>query len=90
VLAPDLTAPIQIRYRVADPVQRLRLCVYDARGRLVRVLANAPRTAGTYTQAWDGLNDRGGRSSAGVYIVWLQAPGASDTRKVVVLPEPNR
>jgi aminopeptidase YwaD len=89
VLAPDRVGPIQIRYRVADPVMRLRLGVYDARGRLVRVLANASRVPGTYLDTWDRRNDRGERVSSGVYILGLQAPGASDSRKLVILPEPS-
>ena len=87
VLTPSREDPIQIRYRIADPVPLLRLCVYDVRGRLVRVLANASRVRGTYLETWDRRNDYGERVNSGVYILGLKAPGASDARKVVLLPE---
>ncbi len=56
---------------------RYRLCVYDAVGRLVRVLADAEYAVGNYWVEWDGTNARGERIGAGTYVCRLEGPSGS-------------
>lgn len=51
----------------------LRLCVADPAGRLVRTLADGPREAGPYVFEWDGRDDRGAETPAGIYLYVLHA-----------------
>ena len=62
---------------------RVRLQVLDARGRLVRTIADGALPAGDHRWAWDG-RDAGGRACpTGVYLARLTVDGgASATRKL--------
>jgi len=68
----------------------VRLVLYDARGRLVRTLAEGPREAGEYETTWNGTDDRGRRVAAGTYLLRLRWRGASGqaerTTRVVMVP----
>lgn len=68
----------------------VRLVLYDARGRRVRVLAEGPRQAGEYEATWNGTDDTGRRVAAGTYLLRLTWRGASGqverTTKVVMVP----
>jgi flagellar hook assembly protein FlgD len=62
----------------------VQLSIHDIRGRLIRSLVSEQRTAGQYSEMWNG-NDRSGRSVAsGVYLIRLQAGQDLVTRKVVI------
>jgi hypothetical protein len=59
--------------------------VYDASGRLVRVLADGEYPAGEHEVVWDG-RDREGRSvSAGVYFCRMRSGDVERERKMVIL-----
>jgi len=61
------------------------LRIYDAAGRVVRVLVEGNRPAGTYAELWDG-KDNGGRAVAsGIYFYRLDAGSFTQTRKMVLL-----
>ena len=61
------------------------LRIYDAAGRVVRVLVEGNRPAGTYAELWDG-KDNGGRAVAsGIYFYRLDAGMFTQTRKMVLL-----
>jgi len=51
-----------------DRAQNVRLDIYDARGRLVRVLHDGALVAGRNELQWDGRDDRGMKSASGVYF----------------------
>jgi hypothetical protein len=55
---------------VAAPV---RLAVYDAMGRPVRVLVNGVRPAGSHAVGWDRRDEQGRRLAAGTYFCRLVA-----------------
>jgi spore coat protein H len=61
------------------------VAVHDARGRLVRRLAEGPVASGPLYLIWDGRNERGLPVSAGVYFIRLQTTGQASTRRVVLL-----
>ncbi|MGD1047742.1 MAG: FlgD immunoglobulin-like domain containing protein [Candidatus Krumholzibacteriaceae bacterium] len=61
------------------------LRIYDATGRLVRVLVKGDLSAGRYAEPWDG-KDNGGRAVAsGIYFYRLDAGTFTQTRKMVLL-----
>jgi hypothetical protein len=55
---------------------RVRLEVYDAAGRLVRVLLDADLPAGGHQAVWDGRNAAGQAVASGSYLARLQACGS--------------
>jgi flagellar hook assembly protein FlgD len=74
------TIPIHL-----DRAGRVKLVVYDVRGRRVRTLAAAPFEAGTHRIEWNGRDGAGKNVSAGVYFVTLSADNKVTTREVVRL-----
>jgi hypothetical protein len=61
----------------------VRLDVYDACGRLVRVIASGPDQAGYHTAVWKCTDERGRAVAEGAYFVRLVADGVTLTSKVV-------
>jgi len=61
------------------------LRIYDATGRLVRVLVEGARSAGTYATIWDGRDSRGVAVASGVYFCRLDAGAFTETRKMALL-----
>jgi hypothetical protein len=61
------------------------LRIYDAAGRLVRVLVNEPRDAGRYVEEWNGRDNAGRSVSSGVYFYKLSAGAFTETKKMVLL-----
>jgi hypothetical protein len=61
------------------------LRIYDIKGRLVRTLVSGSRTAGPYSEAWNGKNDAGDEVSAGVYLYRLEASGQTLARKMILI-----
>jgi aminopeptidase N len=73
-----------IRFRLNEPAA-VSLRIYDAAGRLVRVLVEAPLSAGSHARAWDGTDSRGAEVSSGVYLYRLDAGSFSRTRKMILI-----
>jgi hypothetical protein len=66
----------------AGPVE---VAIFDVAGRRVATLLRTSRTAGRFTERWDGRDDRGLRAPAGVYLVQLIADGLQMARHVTLL-----
>jgi subtilisin family serine protease len=62
---------------------RVKLTLYDAGGRVVRVLADGAFTAGVHRLSWDGADTHGAPAPAGVYFARLVGDQGADTRKLV-------
>jgi hypothetical protein len=73
---------IRFGLRVRAPVS---LRIYDAAGRLVRVLVEEPRDAGRYSEDWNGLDNAGRAVASGMYFYKLKAGMFEETRKMVLL-----
>jgi hypothetical protein len=74
----------RITFGLKEPAA-VSLRIYDAAGRLVRVLVAGNRPAGNYSELWDG-RDNGGRAVAsGIYFYRLDAGSFSQTRKMALL-----
>ena len=61
------------------------LRLHDARGRLVRTLADGHREAGRHAFVWDGRDQRGLAVAAGVYYARLEAAGTSRVQPLVLI-----
>jgi hypothetical protein len=59
--------------------------VFDVSGRVVRVLASGPHSAGVHSVSWDGLNSAGARVDAGVFFVELAAGSNRSVHRVIWL-----
>lgn len=59
--------------------------VYDAAGRLIRILCQTPLGVGTHTLAWDGKSASGNRAEPGVYFLRLDTGAQSLTRPVILV-----
>ncbi len=75
----------RLRYRLDRPA-RLRVELYDVRGRRVSVLFTGNQSAGDHLLRWDGCDDLGKLLPAGVYLCRFSA-GASSlaVRKVLLI-----
>ncbi len=63
----------------------VRLDVYDAAGRLVRVLVDANKSAGRHQAVWNGRDGLGAQAASGVYFYRLDARSFTQTRKMILL-----
>lgn len=64
---------------------RVRLVVYDVSGRLVRVLVDEVREAGSHRVQWNGTNDRGERMGSGIYVCRLESGARRETRRMTLI-----
>jgi hypothetical protein len=77
---------LHVAYTVAasnDAAVSVRL--YDARGALVRELADGAAASGTHAIAWDGRDAAGRRVRPGIYFCELRSGSRAVTRRVAVL-----
>ncbi|MBU1702469.1 MAG: T9SS type A sorting domain-containing protein [Candidatus Eisenbacteria bacterium] len=61
------------------------LAIYGADGRLVRTLFNGTKEAGAHMVQWDGRNDAGHKTPAGLYFIRLQTPQGDRNGKVLIV-----
>jgi hypothetical protein len=73
-IAFGLSAPAHVSLRI-----------YDAAGRLVRVLVAGSRPAGTYSELWDGRDSSGHAVASGIYFYRLNAGAFESTKKMILL-----
>ncbi|MFQ5599404.1 MAG: S8 family serine peptidase, partial [Candidatus Krumholzibacteriia bacterium] len=64
---------------------RVRLEIFDARGRRVRQLVNGPMTAGVRAVFWDGRDENGRSVGSGVYVYRILAADWSAARKMTLV-----
>lgn len=62
-----------ISYMLPSRASTIRLRIFDAQGRLVRLLANAEFSGSSGTIIWNGCDDAGARVRMGIYIIFLEA-----------------
>jgi hypothetical protein len=63
---------------------RVRLEIFDLRGRKVKTLMDEVLSAGHYRVFWDGVTDRGVRAASGIYIYVLRAGERTFSRKMIL------
>ncbi len=64
---------------------RVRLLVYDLKGRLVRRLLDEERPAGRHEVTWDGRDDGGAGVASGTYLLTLRAGSHVARQKLTLL-----
>ncbi|MCK4537365.1 MAG: T9SS type A sorting domain-containing protein, partial [Candidatus Krumholzibacteria bacterium] len=74
----------RIVFAIGEPAN-VSLRIYDVAGRLIRVLVDERRDVDRYEEVWNGMDDRGGRVSSGVYFYRLVAGDQVRTRKMVLM-----
>ena len=79
-----LNPSTRIDFSLRGPAD-VSLRIYDAAGRLVRVLLDEPRKAGRYSENWDGRDSRGRSVASGVYYCRLVSGSFTATRKMILL-----
>ena len=62
----------------------MRLAIYDAQGRCVRVLVNGLKEPGREVVRWDGRDGFGRQQRNAVYLARMVAGGNTWTRKLVL------
>jgi hypothetical protein len=92
---PAVTALAGIYPNPFNPVTRVSfslkekghvsLRIYDVSGRLVRVLVNEIRDAGSYDTVWNGSNDGGRAAASGIYFCRMETKDYDRTLKMVLL-----
>jgi hypothetical protein len=73
-----------IKFDVPKP-GALSIKIYDAEGRLVKLLAQGTAEPGRYSVTWAGDDQGGNPASPGIYFVKMKAAGFSATRKATLL-----
>jgi hypothetical protein len=74
----------KISYGLSVP-GNVSLKVYDAAGRLVRVLVEGDRSAGQYAELWNGRDISGNEVASGIYFCRIDAGSFTQTRKMILL-----
>jgi hypothetical protein len=78
------TQSVRLIYRVNRP-DRVRLGIYDAAGRRVRMLLSEVAAPGAGSVVWDGRDDRGVQVDAGIYFGRLELRNTILSQRTVVL-----
>jgi hypothetical protein len=75
---------VQVAYVLREPGSPA-LGVYDAEGRLVRLLRSGEEAAGSHAATWDGRDAAGRPVPSGIYWVRLAGGGGEAAAKIVVM-----
>ena len=83
--APNPFNPaVQLRFELRRS-DRVRLEVFDLRGRKVHTVVDEELPAGSHAYMWGGEDDGARSVASGVYFVRLQADGVSQTSRLVLV-----
>jgi len=76
-----------IGYDVPETVEEahVMISIYDARGRMVRILVDEVKSSGNHQVFWNGESDRGEELSSGIYFYVMRAGEFVNTRKMILL-----
>ena len=74
----------EVRFELAEAT-RVRVNVYDVRGRLIRTLVDETRLSGPHAAVWDGTDNTGSTVASGTYYLRLIAGDRVETRKIALL-----
>jgi len=76
----------EIQFEVPEGTEgAVRLCVYDLRGRQVKVLKEGLIEPGHHRTTWDGSDSSGSPVPSGVYMITFESPDERITRKMMLI-----
>lgn len=75
---------VTIHFSVAVGCEHVRLVVFDITGKQVTVLLDGQVAPGEKSLLWDGRSQDKHLAASGLYLIRMEAPGFSATRKVSV------
>jgi hypothetical protein len=85
-VAPNpVRASAMITYEVPEAGGRVRIDVYDLAGRLVETLQDGFPAPGPHSFRWVPGEKSGSQLAAGIYYLYLAAPGAEQVQKLAVV-----
>lgn len=64
---------------------KVELSLYDLKGQRVRTFFSTELAAGTYSESWNGTDDRGKPVASGIYLCGLNVNGFIGSGKIVLL-----
>lgn len=64
---------------------KVSMCIFNTKGKKVRVLADEQKSAGFYRYYWDGKDDSGRQMPSGVYYCVVEINSHRSTKKMVML-----
>ena len=73
-----------LSFTVAEQSQ-VSLKIFDASGRLVKILVDEFKSSGVYTVSWDGRDDANRKLAEGIYFYMLETPTQKYCRKMVLI-----
>ncbi len=88
VLYPNAPNPFNpatvLRFRMSE-AGRVRLEIFDLRGRKLNTLVDGTKPAGVYSVRWDGRDDAKRDVASGVYLSRLSVNGVSEARRMTLV-----
>jgi hypothetical protein len=82
---PSLTSSRTVLSFSLAQEAKVRLDVFDARGRLVKRLLSGVTPAGIHRISWDGADERGRAAPAGVYFYIFEVESVRKTGKIMIV-----
>jgi photosystem II stability/assembly factor-like uncharacterized protein len=82
--SPLQSGPLHVSYVLTQPVDHVRLEIFNAAGRRVRAWESGSAVAGANALTWDGSDTSGLRVAAGLYFLRLESEEGTRTARVVV------
>jgi hypothetical protein len=79
-----LNPAAEVQFSLAS-AGKVRISLYDVRGRLVKTILDESRPAGDHVVPWDGSRTNGGGVASGIYFVKIQAQQGEEVQRVTVL-----
>ena len=73
-----------IRYNIAK-ASKVRLAIYSINGKLIRILEDSNKEAGSYQTLWDGRDEFGEKVTTGLYFCHIQAAENKAVRKIIMV-----
>jgi len=84
MIDPNNNEKITIQYMV-NQGGRLKIEIYDLKGRLVKRVFNDNVSAGAGSVDWDGKDKKDLVPSSGIYLVYIEGPGIKQYKKMCIL-----
>ncbi|HNF86627.1 MAG TPA: FlgD immunoglobulin-like domain containing protein, partial [bacterium] len=64
---------------------KVSLVVYNILGQKIKTLWDGVRTAGRYTQIWNGRNEKGQLVTSGVYLYQIKAGNKTSVKRMLLI-----